>query len=108
MVTLLSVLFLLTLIALAFLFFRLRSNESKYSALQREHNALVDRFKPVVDADVEKQRVLVALEMERTRLQAEIARIEDERKQAAQNLQEQHKRAEQEAQTLKAKINQLH
>ncbi len=107
MVTLLGVLFVLTLIALILLFFRLRSNKSKYGVLQREYDALVDRFRPVVDADAEKQRVLAALEMERTRLQAEIAHIGDESKQAAQNLQEQHKQAEQETQTLEAKINQL-
>jgi hypothetical protein len=107
MAILLGSLFTLALLALSLLFLRLRNQGSKYDALQQEYNALKERFRPVVDADAEKQRVLAELETERARLQSDISHIEADKMQAAQTLQEQHKQAAQEAQALQTRINQL-
>jgi hypothetical protein len=129
MVILLGSLFAIALIALALLFFRLRSERLKFDKLQREHTALTDRFRPVVDADAEKQRVLAELETERarvtaelgaervramteleaerTRLQDGIARLEVDKTQVTQELQEQLKRGGLEKETLQGRINQL-
>src|ERR1041385_9071176 len=72
MIILLGSLSVLAIVALASLFFRLRRERLRFDALQTDHSALVERFRPVVDADAEKQRVLADLASERARLIAEL------------------------------------
>ena len=107
MIILLGSLSAIFLLVLALLFFRLRSERLKFDSLQREHTDLIERFRPVVDVDAEKRRVLAELETEHARLQADITRIEADRKQAAQNLQEQNQRAEMEMKTFQVLLSVL-
>jgi hypothetical protein len=129
MIILLGSLSVLAIVALASLFFRLRRERLRFDALQTDHSALVERFRPVVDADAEKQRVLAdlaserarliaelgaerlrataELEAERARLQDDIARLEADKAQAARNLEEQRDRGKMEIETLRERINQL-
>jgi hypothetical protein len=124
-----GLLFFFTLIGLALVFFRLKSQSSKYEALQRDHTALTERFRPVIDAETERQRVLAwleterqrsqsdlqaerqrslgELEAERTRLQAEILRLQAEQNQSLLYLQDQQRRTDLEMKTLQASIAQM-
>jgi uncharacterized protein DUF4041/Meiotically Up-regulated Gene 113 (MUG113) protein len=50
----------------------------KYRALSKEHESVVARFRPVIDLEVEKQRVVSELEAERRRLREGIEQIQDQ------------------------------
>ena len=129
MAILLGLLLVLTLIALVILFLRLRSQGSTYNTLQQEYTILKERFRPVVDADAERQRVLAdldaekqrslrgleaekqrvlgELEAERLRIQADISRLQSEQTQSSLFLQEQRQRANLEMETLQLSLTRL-
>jgi hypothetical protein len=128
-IVLLGLLFFLALLGLVLVFVRLKSQGSKLDTLQQEHAAQTERFKPVVDAEAERQRVLAwletekqrsyyevqaerqrtlgGLEAERTQLQAEILRLQSEQSQSVQSLQEQHRHADLEIKTLQKSVAQM-
>jgi hypothetical protein len=116
-------LLLVAAVVLVLLILRLRKLNSEHLALSQEHVSLQDRVKGILDIDAEKQRVLAEieaikeretgeieakrqrelgnLEADRTRLQTEIARLADERTQAIQSLQVQHRAAEAEIEAIR-------
>jgi hypothetical protein len=126
LILLLGILFFIALIGLVLVFLRLKSQRSKYDLLQREYNVQTERFRPVVDAEAERQRVLAWLETERQRshyelqaerqrvlggleaervqLQADTQRLQYEKNQSSLILQEQQRRTDLEMQTLQANI----
>jgi Domain of unknown function (DUF4041)/T5orf172 domain len=122
-ILLLSFLLIAAVIVIVLLFLRLRKLNSEQRALSAEHAALKERVKDVVDIDTEKQLVLAEietikqresreieakrqqelgnLEADRTRLQAEITHLANERTQAIQNLQEQRRLSETEIEAIR-------
>ncbi|KYF64812.1 DUF4041 domain-containing protein [Sorangium cellulosum] len=63
---------------------------SELAVLQQTHAAILNRFRGIVDAESERQRVLTQLEADRSRLQREIDRSTVEWGQALRDVQEQH------------------
>ncbi|MCA1567271.1 MAG: DUF4041 domain-containing protein [Acidobacteria bacterium] len=101
-------LFLLAVVAAAFLFTRLRSSEAAHKALVEDQNALKNRYQGVIDVEAEKQRVLGALELERTRLQIDISTLQDNQRQVIEGLQARQRQGEFELETLRSNIARLH
>ena len=95
------------IVALIFIALRLRQLKSVHQTLLQEHSGLKDRFRNVLDAESEKQRVLSELDVERTRLQADIARQQSDYRESLQSLQEQQQRIEVEIEAAMSRINQL-
>lgn len=95
------------IVALIFITLRLRQLKSVHQILLQEHSGLKDRFRNVLDAESEKQRVLSELDVERTRLQADIARQQADHRESLQSLQEQQQRIEVEIEAATSRINQL-
>lgn len=85
------------LIALVFVCLWMVRTVIKYRALSKEHGSVVARFQPVIDLDLEKQRVVGELEAERKILQERI-----------EQAQEQKKRSEAELHDIQLKIGKLH
>lgn len=100
-------LLLVAVVTLVLLFLRLRKLNSEYGVLSQEHAGLKDRFRVVVDAEAEKQRVLGELETERTRLQTDIARIRTQQQQGLHDSQEQRRRSEAELFNLQLNVSKL-
>src|SRR2546423_11811179 len=93
--------------ALALLVMRLRKLSADHRALEQQHTDLENRFRPVVDIEVERRRVLGEFEAERAQFTEEMARARAGQQQALQQLQAQHQRGAGELQTLQTNINQL-
>jgi hypothetical protein len=128
-IALFGLLCFLALLTLTLVFLRLKRQGSEYKKLQQEHAAQTERFRPVLDAEAERQRVLAwleaekqrsqyeiqterqralgGLEAERARLQTDIGRLQSEQKQAVLFAQEQQRRAELEINTLQRNIAHL-
>lgn len=104
---LLGLLLIITIIALSLLFRRLKKLGAAHSQLSQEHAGLQDRFRPVIDIEAEKGRVLAEIEAERTRGHTEITRAQAEHQQAIQNLQAQRWNQEVELGTLQNNISRL-
>lgn len=63
---------------------------SELAVLQQTHAAMLNRFRGIVDAESERQRVLAQLDADRSRLQREIDRSTVEWGQALRDVQAQH------------------
>ncbi|WP_438022729.1 DUF4041 domain-containing protein [Sorangium sp. So ce233] len=63
---------------------------SELAVLQQTHATMLNRFRGIVDAESERQRVLTQLEADRSRLQSEIDRSTVEWGQALRGVQAQH------------------
>src|ERR1044071_762687 len=72
MAILFGMLFLFALITSVLVFSQLRSQKSKHDALLQEYNVLTDRFRPVLDANAEKPRILAELRVEQQRVLEEL------------------------------------
>ena len=103
----LALLFLSAVLALIFVLIRLQKLNSQHGLLKQENLALKDRFRGVVDAEAERQRVLGELEAARARLQADIARQQADHNQAMLSQQEQYRRGQLEMESLQLNINRL-
>lgn len=79
----------------------------RYRSLERTHAALVERFRPVVDADAERARVLAQMQSEWTRAQAEIATSRGQWEQALSGLQTQYQQGQGELGSVQASIARL-
>lgn len=66
----------LAALAIALLILKLRQLGTAHAALKQAHADLEDRFRPVLDADAERKRVLAEIEAERDRLRAEVTQAE--------------------------------
>jgi hypothetical protein len=99
---------LMAIVLLGLLFMRLRAVSSEHRNLQQEHLSLQDRFRGILDAEAEKQRILGALELERSRLQADINTLQGNKQQALQEFQEHQRRGEFELETVRSKIARLY
>ncbi|WP_437910496.1 DUF4041 domain-containing protein [Sorangium sp. So ce327] len=97
MEALLGLLLVAAVVGLVLVVLRLR-------ALSATHSALLDRFRPVVDADAERQRVLAQMATERAQAQAEISNTRTELNQAVHGLQVQRQQGEIELAGLQAEI----
>lgn len=95
------------LAVLVVLFLKLRKSDAVRRLLAQERDALTARFRDVVDVEAEKQRVLGALETERTRLQSDMNRARAEQERALQSLREQHQRGSTEMVNLQSNIARL-
>lgn len=131
-----SVALLVTAIVLIVVILRLRKLHAEHSALVRTHSELVERFRPIVDVDAERRRVLGEIEelrakadasmaqaraehdAERQRWSAEsaaeregqraaLARIRAEHEQALANLLQQRTQTAAELEALQAKVEAL-
>lgn len=100
-------LLLVAVTTLVLLFLRLRKSDSEHRLVLQEHAEIKDRFRVVVDAEAEKQRVLGELETERTRLQTDIVRIRAEQQQGLHDSQEQRRRNEAELFNLQLSVSKL-
>ncbi|WP_437337489.1 DUF4041 domain-containing protein [Sorangium sp. So ce394] len=63
---------------------------SELAALQQTHATMLNRFRGIVDAEAERQRVLTQLEADRSRLQSDIDRSTAEWGHALRDVQAQH------------------
>jgi hypothetical protein len=97
MEALLGLLLIAAITGLILVFLRLR-------ALSATHAALLNRFRPVVDADAERQRVLAQMAAERAQTQAEIANARTELNQVIHGLHAQRQQGETELAGLQAEI----
>lgn len=86
---LLALLCVVVFITAILLFLRLRGLNSQFSALSQEQTELKERFRGVVDADAESQRVLAELE---TKKQRTLEEIETLRERGLQELETQRQR----------------
>jgi hypothetical protein len=93
--------------ALVLLFQRLRKLKAEHILLSQQHDSLKDRFRPVIDAEAEKQRILGELEKERSRLQEVIGHIRVNQQEALQELHAQRQRGEAEVSDLRANVDRL-
>lgn len=60
---------------------RLRSLSSQHAALAQEHTSLQERFRPIIDAEAERQRIIGETEAQRQQVLADI-RAKQERAEA--------------------------
>jgi hypothetical protein len=104
---LLGLLLVIAVVALVLLFRRLSKLGAEHTQLSQEHATLQERFRPVIDVEAEKGRVLAELGEERTRARAEIARAQAEHQQALQNIRAQRWNQEVELGTLQNSIGHL-
>ena len=100
--------------ALIFIQLRLRQLKSAHQILSQEHESLTQehanlkyRFRDVLDAEAEKQRVLSELKVERERMQADMARQQADHRESLQKLQENQRRIEGEIEDATARIDHL-
>lgn len=93
--------------ALFLLFRRLQQLRAEQHALSQEHAGLKERFRGVVDAEAERQRVLGELEAERARVRDDIARAQEGQRQAYQQFEERRRREEAESFDLQLSISKL-
>lgn len=103
----LGFLFLTAALATVLAFLRLRKLHAEHEALSRTHEELVDRFRPVVDADAERRRVLEGAEAERASVQAETTRLRTEHEQALADLQHQRVQSAAELQSLQVRLDKV-
>src|SRR2546423_6821929 len=103
----LLVLVFAALAALVLLFQRLRKLKAEHTLLSQQHDSLKDRFRPVIDAEAEKQRVLGELEQERARLQEVIGHIRVNQQEALQELHAQRQRGEADMAAFQSSIDRL-
>ncbi|WP_437774969.1 DUF4041 domain-containing protein [Sorangium sp. So ce1097] len=87
MEALLGLLLAAAIVGVVSLFLRLRT-------LSATHAALLERFRPIVDADAERQRVLAQMAAERAQALAEIANARSEFNQAIHGLRAQRQQGE--------------
>jgi flagellar motility protein MotE (MotC chaperone) len=99
---------LLAVAVAAFLFNRLRSLETKHRALSEDHAGLKTRYQGIIDVEAEKQRVLGALELERSRLQIDISTLQDNQRAVVGELQARQRQGEFELETLRSNIARMH
>ncbi len=100
----------LLLLAIAGIAFFLRKNRSlnlQHQALITAHEAMRQRFRGVVDADAERQRVLSELESQRAAMEAEFSRIRASHEQGVASLQQQARTSTEELGTLREGIARL-
>lgn len=116
---------LIAALSLVILVLRLRKATAEYKALERTHASLLERFRPIVDVEAERQRVLreidasraqadssvaqarAQLDADRQRVAAELARARDEHQGAVVVLQQQQARAAAELRELQAGVERL-
>ena len=103
----LALLLLSAVLALIFVLIWLQKLNSQHGLLKQENLALKDRFRGVVDAEAERQRVIGELEAARARLQGDIARQQADHNQAMLSQQEQYRRGQLEIESLQLNIDRL-
>jgi hypothetical protein len=104
---LLGFLLIVVFVILIFLLLRLNKLGSQHRTLSQEHSRLVDRFRSVLDLEVEKQRILEQFEQQRRQLQDDIARTQAQHAQVTLLQQEQHHRSTAEIESFQSNINRL-
>lgn len=72
--------------------------------LLEEREAILKRYQPIVDIEIEKQRVLADLELNKSRLLGDIQQIEANHQQSMQAMHERHDRVSNELLTLETNI----
>ena len=100
-----AALLLSAVVALIIVLVQLQKVNSQQSLLKQENFALKDRFRGVMDAEAERQRVLGELESARAQLQADIARQQAGHNQAMLFQQDQYRRGQLEMESLQLNIN---
>lgn len=103
----LVILLVIAVVVLAALLLRLRKLDAQQRDLTKAHMSLQDRFRGVLDAEAEKQRVIGAMEVDRTRIEADLARARTEQERALQVIQEQQRQGREEVGTLQSGIDRL-
>ncbi|MGK3962859.1 DUF4041 domain-containing protein [Sorangium sp. So ce118] len=97
MEALLGILLVAAVVGLVSVFLRFRT-------LSATHAALLERFRPIVDVDAERQRVLAQLAAEHAQAQAQIAGARSELSQAIHSLRAQRQQGEIELAGLQAEV----
>jgi hypothetical protein len=103
----LALLLVVVAVVLTLTLLRLRTVRASHAALQSTHAELVRRFQPVVDVDMERQRVLAEFGIERQRQQTELEGARTHAQAQAAQARSEGLRASSELQALQSSVDRL-
>jgi hypothetical protein len=102
-----SLLLVVVAVALTLALLRLRTTRASHEVLQRSHAELVRRFQPVVDVELERQRVIAELATEHQRQQTEIEGARAQAQAQVAQARSESLRAGSELQALQSSVDRL-